>query len=189
MAVEVDTRLWWESSTPLGTPMLPLVYITTATSSGPGGLGGTGASSPILGTERYRGYTQLHTDLTTDWNEKTLTDSGKPSVSVLKLGSSMKMTVSTRGHLPLVRMALSLGRREWEVMTRETCTASLTPAPHPVLLLAHLCLLDAVADGLVPQVGVERGHHQVLAEHSHRAQKPFLHAMLCVIVKAYRPEN
>ena len=48
MAVEVDTRLWWESSTPLGTPVLPLVYITTATSSGPGGLGGTGASSPIL---------------------------------------------------------------------------------------------------------------------------------------------
>ena len=74
-------------------------------------------------------------NLTTDWNEKTLTDSGKPSVSVLKLGSSMKMTVSTRGHLPLVRMALSLGSREWEVMTRETCTASLTPAPHPELLL------------------------------------------------------
>ena len=51
MAVEVDTRLRWESSTPLGTPVLPLVYITTATSSGPGGLGGQGASSPIL----YRG--------------------------------------------------------------------------------------------------------------------------------------
>ena len=61
MAVEVDTRLWWESSTPLGTPVLPLVYITTATSSGPGGLGGTGASSPILSTEGYRGYnTNIH---------------------------------------------------------------------------------------------------------------------------------
>ena len=62
-----------------------------------------------------------------------MTDSGKPSVSVLKLASSMKMTVSTRGHLPLARMALSLGSSEWEVITRETCTASLTPAPHRVL--------------------------------------------------------
>ena len=62
-----------------------------------------------------------------------MTDSGNPSVSVLKLASSMKMTVSTRGHLPLVRMAFSLGSREWEVITRETCTASLTPAPGRVL--------------------------------------------------------
>ena len=103
-------------------------------------------------------------------------------MSVLKLASSMKMTVSTRGHLPLARIAFSLGSSEWEVITRETCTASLTPAPRCVLL-AHLGLLDAVADGLVPQVGVERGHHHVLAEHPHRAQKPFLHSMCIKLQK------
>merc|ERR1719504_230601 len=33
-----DTRLWWESITPLGLPVEPLVYMMMAMSSGPGGL-------------------------------------------------------------------------------------------------------------------------------------------------------
>ena len=32
-----QVRLWWESITPLGCPVEPLVYITIAMSSGPGG--------------------------------------------------------------------------------------------------------------------------------------------------------
>ena len=42
--------LAWESTTPLGRPVVPLVYMMTATSDGLGGLGGTGFSRPAAMT-------------------------------------------------------------------------------------------------------------------------------------------
>ena len=48
MAVDVDTMLMWDKRTPLGTPVLPLVYMMIAVSSADGGVLSQGFSSPRL---------------------------------------------------------------------------------------------------------------------------------------------
>ena len=97
----------------LGTPVLPLVYMMIAVSSAEGGLASHGVASPNLiqsndSLLKYFPMIYLRTEL----NDKTLTSSGKPSVLVLKRGSSMKITVLTLEHDPLIMLDLSLGSRE-----------------------------------------------------------------------------
>ena len=102
-AFTVDTRAEWGRTTPLGTPVDPLVYMMMA-----GSLGFGGVPIALEPTPSWR----------TSLKETIFTPDLNPSRSVSASWSSMKMRTATFG--VLARMFLNLGNNSWLVITIST---------------------------------------------------------------------
>ena len=79
--MRVDTRLAWVSTTPLGTPVLPLVYMMMAGVAGRGAAGSASTLSRLL-------LAVFLPRLITSQYEMSCRSPRKPSVLVLRTGFS-----------------------------------------------------------------------------------------------------